>query len=125
MSFFKNIKDSVTNSIVDTVDDAKSYLKNTETKEIAKDTAILTGKAALAVGKVGFHIGEAFVNDLVNKGQEVQRQEEKAKRDALENAAREKEWEERKANRKPSAFELGLKKKLEEVNKKQAERGKN
>ncbi|WP_165388077.1 hypothetical protein [Vibrio vulnificus] len=50
MSFFRNIKDSVTNSVVDTVDDAKSYLQNTDTKEIAKDTAVLAGKAALAVG---------------------------------------------------------------------------
>ncbi len=45
MSFLKNIKDSVTNSVVDTVDDAKKYLKNTEAKEIAKDTVVLTGQS--------------------------------------------------------------------------------
>ena len=118
MSFLKNIKDSVTKSVVDKVDNAKDYIKNTETKEIAKDTAVLTGKAGLAVGKAGYYIGKAIVNDLVRKGQEVQRQEEKAKQDALEKAARDKEWEERRANRKPSAFELGLKKTLEGSRKK-------
>ncbi|EGR0671405.1 hypothetical protein BST50_21910 [Vibrio vulnificus] len=128
MSFFRNIKDSVTNSVVDTVDDAKSYLQNTDAKEIAKDTAVLAGKAALAVGKVGFFIGKEVVTNIVNEGKETRRQEEKtkekAKRDALEKVAREKEWEERKANRQPSDFELGLKKKLEDAKKKQFDREK-
>lgn len=80
MSFLKNIKDSVTKSVVDTVDDAKDYLKNTETKEIAKDTAVLTGKAGLAVGKVGFHIGKAIVNDLVKKGKKYSFKKKKLSR---------------------------------------------
>ncbi|MEZ8382161.1 hypothetical protein AB4166_02685 [Vibrio splendidus] len=124
MNFFKDIKDSVTNSVVETVDETKDYLKNTEGKEIAKDTAVLAGKAGLALGKASFYIGKGIVSELAKEGREVQRREQKSKQDAVEKAKREKEWEERKANQKPSAVALGLKSQIEKAKKRQADRQK-
>lgn len=124
MNFFKDIKDSVTNSVAETVDETKDYLKNTEGTEIAKDTAVLAGKAGLALGKASFYIGKGIVTGLVKEGREVQHREQKSKQDAVEKAKREKEREERKANQKPSAVALGMKSKIEKAKKKQADRQK-